>query len=117
MGTMNFNHLHYFYMAVRHGSISAASRDLHVSQPSLSSQIKTFEESLGVALFDRRGNRLELTPAGRKVYSDAAQMFELSASIEEFVSHRTHAHLPIHIGIADEIERPFAVDLVRNLTA
>lgn len=113
---MNFNHLHYFYMVVRHGSISAASRDLHVSQPSLSSQIKTFEGSLGVSLFDRRGNKLELTPAGKTIYASAAQMFELSASISEFVSKSTHQNLPIHLGIADEIERPFAVNLVKNLT-
>lgn len=113
---LNFNHLHYFYMVVRHGSISAASRDLHVSQPSLSSQIKTFEGSLGVGLFDRRGNKLELTPAGKAVYATAAQMFELSASIGEFVSKSTHQNLPIHLGIADEIERPFAVRLVKNLT-
>lgn len=113
---MNYNHLHYFYMVVRHGSISAASRDLRISQPSLSSQIKTFEESLGVALFDRRGNRLELTPAGRTVYTSAAQMFELANSISAFVSKSSHQNLPIHIGIADEIERPFAVNLVKNLT-
>jgi len=113
---MNFNHLHYFYMVVRHGSISAASRDLHVSQPSLSSQIKTFEKNLGVSLFERKGNKLELTPSGKTVYSSAAQMFELSASISEFVNKTSHQNLPIHIGIADEIERPFAVNLVKNLT-
>jgi LysR family transcriptional activator of nhaA len=113
---MNYNHLHYFYMVVRHGSISAASRDLHISQPSLSSQIKTFEESLGVVLFDRRGNRLELTPAGKTIYADAAQMFELSASITEFINKSTHQNLPIRLGIADEIERPFAVNLVKHLT-
>ena len=112
---MNFNHLHYFYMAVRHGSISAASRGLHVSQPSLSSQIKTFEKSLGVNLFDRRGNKLELTPAGKTIYTYAAQMFELSASINEFVSKSTHQNLPIHIAVADEIERPFTVNLVKDL--
>jgi LysR family transcriptional activator of nhaA len=114
---MNFNHLHYFYMAVRYGSISAASRGLYVSQPSLSSQIKTFEKSLGVTLFDRRGNKLELTPAGKTVYSLAAQMFEISSTIESFVNQSTHQSLPIHLGIADEIERPFSVNLVKNLTA
>src|ERR1700722_5613828 len=113
---MKFNHLHYFYMVVRHGSISAAARDLHVSQPSLSSQIKTFEENLGVGLFERRGNKLELTPTGKTIYSSAAQMFEISASIGEFISQRTHQNLPIHLGIADEIERPFAVNLVKSLT-
>jgi LysR family transcriptional activator of nhaA len=113
---MNFNHLHYFYMVVRQGSISAASRHLLVSQPSLSAQIKTFENSLGVNLFDRRGNKLELTPTGKMVYASASQMFELSASIAESVNKSTHQNLPIHLGIADEIERPFAVNLVKNLT-
>ena len=103
-------------MVVRHGSISAAARDLRISQPSLSAQIKTFEESLGLALFDRRGHKLQLTPAGKTVYSNAAQMFEISAQLGAYLSRSTKANLPIRLGIADEIERPFAVSLVKHLT-
>jgi LysR family transcriptional regulator, transcriptional activator of nhaA len=112
---VNFNHLHYFYLVVREGSVSAASRSLKLSQPSLSAQIKTFEQSLGEKLFERKGNRLELTALGREVYSSAAQMFEIASAIPKLLRKGLSPRIMIKLGIADEIERPFAVSLVRNL--
>lgn len=41
-----------------------AADELHLSQPAITSQIKTLEESLGIALFDRIGRDINLTPAG-----------------------------------------------------
>jgi LysR family transcriptional regulator, transcriptional activator of nhaA len=112
---MNYNHLHYFYVVVREGGVSAASRQLQVSQPSLSAQIKALEENLGVSLFERRGKKLSLTPQGKSVYTQAAQMFELSANIADILAQKPIQGTPIRLGIADEVERPFAVGLVKNL--
>jgi DNA-binding transcriptional LysR family regulator len=41
-----------------------AAEELHLTQPAITSQIKTLEESLGIALFDRIGRDITLTPAG-----------------------------------------------------
>jgi DNA-binding transcriptional LysR family regulator len=41
-----------------------AADELHLTQPAITSQIKTLEESLGIALFDRIGRDINLTPAG-----------------------------------------------------
>jgi DNA-binding transcriptional LysR family regulator len=41
-----------------------AAEELHLTQPAVTSQIKTLEESLGIALFDRIGRDINLTPAG-----------------------------------------------------
>jgi DNA-binding transcriptional LysR family regulator len=41
-----------------------AAEELHLTQPAITSQIKTLEESLGIALFDRLGRDISLTPAG-----------------------------------------------------
>ncbi len=62
---MTLQQLAYFLAAVRHGSFSAAARELHMAQPSLSDQIRKLEAELGVGLFARAGRRLELTEAGQ----------------------------------------------------
>lgn len=58
--------MRYFLAVVEEGSLSAASRRLHVAQPSLSRQIRAFESDLGVTLFDRAQNRLKLNALGRR---------------------------------------------------
>jgi len=112
---MNYNHLYYFYVTVREGSVSGASRFLRVSQPAVSSQIRSLEGSLGVQLFERRGKRLILTSPGRSAYGYAAQMFDLSAGLLDSVKNQIVEGTPIKLGVADEVERPFAVNLVKFL--
>jgi DNA-binding transcriptional LysR family regulator len=50
----------------RCGSFSAASAELHLTQPAVSMQIKQLEGSLGLALFEQMGKRIHLTEAGRE---------------------------------------------------
>ena len=55
---MNFKQLEYFAAVAEEGSISGASRALHVAQPPISRQLALLEDELGVTLFLRtnRGN-------------------------------------------------------------
>ena len=62
MGWLNYHHLLYFWVVARTGSISKASRELLVSQPTISTQLKALETSLGEKLFDRVGRGLQLLP-------------------------------------------------------
>ena len=50
----------------RHGSFSRASKDVHLTQPAVSMQIKQLEESLGLPLFEHVGKKIHLTEAGRE---------------------------------------------------
>jgi len=50
----------------RHGSFSRASKDVHLTQPAVSMQIKQLEESLGLPLFEHVGKTIQLTEAGRE---------------------------------------------------
>ena len=50
----------------RHGSFSRASKDVHLTQPAVSMQIKQLEESLGLPLFEHVGKKIQLTEAGRE---------------------------------------------------
>lgn len=56
--------LHYFLTIARLGTISAAARELHVAQPTLSRQIQQLEEQLDTTLFIRERRRMVLTKAG-----------------------------------------------------
>ncbi len=81
MGWLNYHHLFYFWTVARSGSIVAASRELFLSQPAISTQIKSLEHVLGVALFARRGRGLVLTAAGEKAYAYADQIFRLGQEL------------------------------------
>ncbi|HEX7877805.1 MAG TPA: LysR family transcriptional regulator, partial [Candidatus Eisenbacteria bacterium] len=65
MDWLNYHHLLYFWTVARHGTIVRAARELNLSHPTISSQIRSLEESLGERLFTRIGRRLELTDVGR----------------------------------------------------
>ena len=58
------------------GSISGASRALHVAQPPISRQLALLEDELGVTLFLRTNKGVALTEAGRCLYQHSRQMFQ-----------------------------------------
>lgn len=62
---MDFNHLKAFLEVSRHKSFSRAAEKLHITQPSISAQIRSLETELGHRLFDRGGGKVTLTAAGR----------------------------------------------------
>jgi DNA-binding transcriptional LysR family regulator len=69
---MTERHIEYVLTIAREGSITAASRKLYVSQPSLSQTIKLIERNLGAEIFNRRTEPISMTPAG-EMYIEAAQ--------------------------------------------
>ena len=61
---MELRHLRYFCAVAEGASFSAASRELHVSQSTISEQIADLEAEVGGALLDRSTRRVRLTPQG-----------------------------------------------------
>ena len=61
---MLLRHIRYFLAVAEHLNFTRAAEALHVSQPTLSQQIRQLEEALGAELFDRGGRQLRLTDAG-----------------------------------------------------
>ncbi len=65
------------------GSVSAAARKVHLTQPALSRRISELESSLGVRLFDRTGGRLRLTSQGESLLVHSRNLL---AEAESFVT-------------------------------
>ncbi|WP_336114738.1 transcriptional regulator CynR [Streptomyces sp. PTD9-10] len=72
MATLELRHLRYLLAVAERGNFTRAAEELHISQPTLSQQIKQLERALDVQLLDRTGRTVRLTDAGA-VYVDHAQ--------------------------------------------
>jgi LysR family transcriptional activator of nhaA len=109
MEWLNYHHLLYFWMVAREGSIAAASERLNLAQPTISTQIRALERTLGIALFDRTGRRLQLTDAGRVAFRYADDIFALGREMLDTVKGRpTGSPLTLHVGIADVLPKLIA---------
>jgi len=75
------NWLRAFEAAARRTSFAAAARELNMTQPAVSYQIRSLEKSLGAALFTRHARRVELTAMGRAYLPTVRSAFsQLAAS-------------------------------------
>src|ERR1041384_6981371 len=70
-----------FEAAARSGSCAAAGHELNVSAAAISRMVHLLEERLGVALFERKANRLVTTAAGRTYQSGLTPIFDALASL------------------------------------
>ena len=103
---LNYKHLHYFLSVAREGGVIRAAERLHLAPQTLSGQISQFEERLGVALFDRTGRRMELTPAGKLALSYAEEIFQTGAELEDILRRGGEARfVTFRVGIADVVPK------------
>src|SRR5262245_52618076 len=70
---MDLYQLETFVAVAREGSITRASERLHLSQPAVSAHIKTIEDALGLALFERTPRGMSLTREGTRLLAKAEQ--------------------------------------------
>ncbi|MGY6707525.1 MAG: LysR family transcriptional regulator [Rhizobiaceae bacterium] len=86
MKSLDWNQIRAFHATASAGSLSAAARQLGLTQPTLSRQVVALEAELGVPLFDRVGRKLVLTETGSdllahiRTMGDAAEAVALAAS-------------------------------------
>ncbi|KKK60994.1 hypothetical protein LCGC14_3018790, partial [marine sediment metagenome] len=74
--TFDWNRARAFLVTAEEGSLSAAARALTLAQPTLGRQVEALEAELGVALFERSGRGLRLTPSGHELLEHARIMGE-----------------------------------------
>jgi aminoethylphosphonate catabolism LysR family transcriptional regulator len=78
-------HLRSFHAVATHGSFTRAAEMLHITQPTLSGQVKELEERYGTKLFVRLGRRIELTDIGKSAFSITRLMFRHEEEVEHLL--------------------------------
>ena len=78
-------HLRSFHAVATHGSFTRAAEMLHITQPTLSGQVKELEERYGTKLFVRHGRRIELTDIGKSAFNITRLMFRHEEEVEHLL--------------------------------
>lgn len=111
---LNYHHLRLFWEVARAGSLRAASAKLHLTQPTISAQIKSLEKTLDERLFERSGRGMKLTAAGRLVMECAGEIFSLGTEMLRTLHGQGSAKaLRLNIGITDSLPKLVAWRQIR----
>jgi LysR family transcriptional activator of nhaA len=118
MSSLNFKHLHYFWVVAHEGSMTRAAERLGVAVQTISGQLAVLERSLGKALFVSQGRGLALSEAGRAALGYADQIFQLGDALAESVRTADGgAMLRLRTGISDGIPKLLAYRLLESVLA
>ena len=80
-----FAHLRSFHAVAEHRGFTAGASALHISQPTVTTQVKELEERYGVELLVRRGRRVELTETGAALFDISRRIMSLHGEAEELL--------------------------------
>ena len=109
MDWLNYHHLLYFWTVAREGSIARACERLRLAQPTISTQLRCLEDSLGEKLFVKSGRGLALTEVGRTVYGYAEEIFSTGRELQNVLKGMPRERpLRLHAGVADGIPKLIA---------
>ena len=93
---MNLAQIEAFCTIANTGSVSEAARQLEANRTKLSMALKAFEKELGVELFIRSGNQVQLSEAGKAIYKDCENII--------ITAHRVkHTCSEVSAGFAAEV--------------
>lgn len=112
---INYHHLFYFKTIVEEGSVSKAATKLLIGQPTLSAQLKQFEDNMGITLFERKHKRLLLTEQGKVAYDYASSIFKMGSEMYEVLHDRLKPLRPtLHVGCLDSIPKRITATLAKQ---
>lgn len=114
---MNYNYLRYFSVLAELEHYTLAAARLEISQPSLSSAIRSLENELGVKLFEKVGRNIRLTEEGRYFQKKVdSAMEELSTATEMLLSSRENAPVVIRLGfVSGALNGPVAREMAESM--
>lgn len=113
---MEFRVLKYFLAIAREGNMSRAAEILHVTQPTLSKQIKDLEEELGKKLFVRTNYSMSLTAEGQILYKRARDIVSLAdETVDELKSMTEPTGGNVNIGAAESDSIKYLARIIRQL--
>lgn len=87
-----------FLQVARTGSVKAAAAELALSTPALSRRVQSLERFLGMTLFERRHQQMELNADGQRLMEEIAPVLDgLAAAIESAVNGRRELRLRLGV--------------------
>jgi LysR family transcriptional activator of nhaA len=115
---LNYHHLYYFWLVVREGTIGRAAALLHLTQPTVSGQLRQLERNLKVRLLERQGRNLVPTDTGRLVYRYADDIFSLGKELQETLRGQPAGRpLRLLVGTAPTLPKTVAYRLLKPVLA
>jgi LysR family transcriptional activator of nhaA len=116
MEFLNYHHLRYFWAVAKEGGLTKAAEKLHVSQPTICTQVQALEAVLEEKLFRRNGRALALTDAGEQVFSYADEIFSLGEDLLNTLKTRpTTRPLRVRIGIVDSLPKLVSYEIIKPI--
>lgn len=113
---MELRVLRYFLAVAREGSITAAADFLHLTQPTLSRQLKDLEQQLGKKLFTRGSHNVVLTEEGLLLRKRAEELVEMADKLEaEFHAMEETVGGDVYIGSGETEAMKQIAQIVKEL--
>jgi LysR family hydrogen peroxide-inducible transcriptional activator len=111
---MNLQDLRYFVALAEQRHFGRAAEACHVSQPTLSSQIRKLEQELGITLLERTNKRVELTSVGTQILAHAREALAHAAQMEAVArAARDPLIGPLKLGVIPTLA-PYLMPLILN---
>ncbi len=82
---MKYTQIRSFHAVAKAGSFTGAARDLNVSQPTVTEQVKELEATYGIEVFNRARRKVKLTTTGRSLFDITHRLFGVVRETETFL--------------------------------
>lgn len=113
MAHFNYNHLYYFWVVAKSGSIARAVETLFITPQTVSGQLRILEESLNTKLFRKQGRGLALTDSGAVLFQYAEEMFRIGTEAENVFKGKTiQGQGVLRVGVSDAVPKLIAYRLL-----
>ncbi len=110
---MDLKQIRSFVTVYGHGSINRAAERLNIAQPSLSQQIKSLEESVGVQLFERHARGVRPTPAGDRFYEDCRKILgDIENAAQTMREFSTGVSGSLDVGLIPTVTKGVLADIL-----
>src|SRR5688572_4790800 len=118
LGLIELRHLRYFLAVAEANHFTRAATKLHVTQPTLSHQIRQLEGQLGLQLFDRVGRRVKMTAAGELLLPHARRVVrELEAAQTALTELHGLKRGELKVGIVQTVNACVIPEIVAGFSA
>lgn len=106
MTSLNYRHLHYFWVVAKEGGIARAAERLGMAVQTVSAQVRELERSLGHQLLKPQGRGVALTDAGRVAFERAEEIFQIGQAITREVRQAASSEtVRLTVGMSDGLSK------------